>query len=69
MLTAVATNRSYHDACLIYGGRDLVDAVAAGRLSVRGDRSAIDGFLRLFALPDPAPVPQPAAAVSRGGLR
>jgi DNA-binding HxlR family transcriptional regulator/putative sterol carrier protein len=41
-------------AALIYGDRDLTEAIDSGDLSLRGDRSAVERFLTLFSLPEPA---------------
>ncbi|MGH3620386.1 MAG: winged helix-turn-helix transcriptional regulator [Sciscionella sp.] len=42
-------------AALIYGGRDLAEAVRSNDLSFHGDKSAVERFLTLFPLPEPAP--------------
>ncbi|MGH3343831.1 MAG: winged helix-turn-helix transcriptional regulator [Carbonactinosporaceae bacterium] len=42
-------------AALLYGGRDLAEAVRSGDLSFRGDQAAVERFLTLFPLPEPAP--------------
>ncbi|MGH3327547.1 MAG: winged helix-turn-helix transcriptional regulator [Streptomycetales bacterium] len=42
-------------AALLYGGRDLAEAIRSGDLSFGGDRSAAERFLTLFSLPEPAP--------------
>jgi DNA-binding HxlR family transcriptional regulator len=42
-------------AALLYSGRDLTEAVRSGDLAFQGDRSAVERFLILFALPEPAP--------------
>jgi hypothetical protein len=44
-----------------HGRADLGDAEAAGALTIDGDREAAEHFLRLFPLPEPAPVPATAA--------
>ncbi len=39
-------------ARVVYGGRSLSDAVAAGDVAVSGDRAGAERFLTLFSLPD-----------------
>jgi len=51
-------------ATVIYGGRPLGDAVAAGDLTVSGDVAAARNFVRLFTLPEPAAPP-----IELGGAR
>jgi DNA-binding HxlR family transcriptional regulator len=46
-------------AALVYEGRDLADALRAGEIEIEGDRSAVERFLSLFPMPEPA-----ASAVS-----
>jgi DNA-binding HxlR family transcriptional regulator len=48
-------------AALVYDGRGLAEALGSGALAVRGDRAAVERFLTLFSLPEPAaaPAPQP----------
>lgn len=41
-------------AAVVYGGRDLAEAAAAGDVDVEGDRDAAARFLSLFTLPPPA---------------
>jgi DNA-binding HxlR family transcriptional regulator len=41
-------------AALLYGGRPVEEAVAAGDLTITGKTDVIKRFLRLFPLPDPA---------------
>lgn len=41
--------------------RQLDEAVKAGDVAIDGDTAAVDRFLRLFPLPEPAPQPEPAA--------
>ena len=43
-------------AALIYGGRPLADAEAAGDLVVQGDRAAVERLAPLFPLPAKAEV-------------
>lgn len=49
-------------AGLVYGGRPLPDAVAAGDVVVTGDVAAAERFLTLFTLPEKATVAAPEAA-------
>ena len=53
---AVIEGRPEAFASVIYGGRDLADAVSAGDLAVEGDRAAAGRFLGLFPLPAKATV-------------
>ena len=39
---------------LVYEGHDLAEALRSGDVKIEGDRSAVEGFLTLFALPEPA---------------
>ena len=45
-------------AALVFEGRKLGEALRSGELTIEGDRSAVERFLGLFPLPDPA---EPAA--------
>jgi DNA-binding HxlR family transcriptional regulator len=48
-------------ASVIYGGRDLDEAIAAGDVTIQGDRSVVERLFKLFVLPAPARcVPMPA---------
>ncbi len=42
-------------ATLVYAGRPLAEAVESGDLKIEGNRSAVERFLGLFPLPEPAP--------------
>lgn len=42
-------------AALVYGGRGLSEALRSGDLEIEGDRTAVERFLGLFPLPEPAP--------------
>jgi DNA-binding HxlR family transcriptional regulator/putative sterol carrier protein len=42
---------------LLHGVRKLSEAVGSGNAAIEGDRRALTRFLRLFPLPEPAPVP------------
>ena len=48
-------------AALVYGGRDLDEAVRVGELNVGGDVAKLKRFARLFPLPDPAPMTRQAS--------
>jgi hypothetical protein len=41
-------------AALVYGGRGLEEALRSGEVKVEGDGSAVERFLGLFVLPEPA---------------
>ena len=41
-------------AGLVYEGRDLAEAIRSGEVRIEGDGSAVECFLRLFPLPEPA---------------
>ncbi|MDQ3922582.1 MAG: winged helix-turn-helix transcriptional regulator [Actinomycetota bacterium] len=41
-------------AALVYDGRHLPEAVRSGDVKIEGDESAVERFLRLFPLPEPA---------------
>ena len=41
-------------AALVYDGRHLAEAVRSGDLKIEGDESAVERFLGLFPLPEPA---------------
>lgn len=46
-------------AALVFGGRPLEEALCSGEVRIEGDRRAVERFLTLFPLPDPAEsVPQ-----------
>jgi DNA-binding HxlR family transcriptional regulator/putative sterol carrier protein len=45
-------------AAVLWGGRSLADAQRSRKLTIEGDKAAVQRFLRLF------PMPEPAAAVS-----
>jgi DNA-binding HxlR family transcriptional regulator/putative sterol carrier protein len=42
-------------AALVYDGRDLAEAVRSGDLNIDGNKPAVERFLKLFSLPEPAP--------------
>jgi DNA-binding HxlR family transcriptional regulator len=50
-------------AALVYGGRELAEALSSGDLKIQGDRSAVKRFLTLFPLPEPAPASSPSRSV------
>ena len=41
-------------AALVYDGRPLAEALRSGDVEIEGDRSAVERFLGLFVLPEPA---------------
>jgi alkyl sulfatase BDS1-like metallo-beta-lactamase superfamily hydrolase len=41
-------------AALVYEGRPLAEALRSGEVKVEGDESAVERFLTLFPLPEPA---------------
>ncbi len=41
-------------AALVYEGRDLAEALRAGEVKIEGDEAAVERFVRLFPLPEPA---------------
>jgi DNA-binding HxlR family transcriptional regulator len=41
-------------AALVYGGRQLEEALRAGDIEIEGDESAVERFVGLFPLPEPA---------------
>jgi DNA-binding HxlR family transcriptional regulator len=43
-------------ASVIFGGRPIKDAEASGDMTIEGDRGAVESFVRLFPLPEPAAV-------------
>jgi DNA-binding HxlR family transcriptional regulator/putative sterol carrier protein len=43
---------------VLWGGRSIADAKRSGKLTIEGDKKAVERFVRLF------PIPEPAAAVS-----
>ncbi len=44
-------------AAVVYGGRQLEEALRAGDIEVEGDESAVERFVGLFPLPEPAASP------------
>jgi DNA-binding HxlR family transcriptional regulator len=42
-------------AALVYEGRSLDEALRSGDIEIEGDRSAVERFLSLFPMPEPAP--------------
>ena len=42
-------------AALVYEGRSLDEALRSGDIGIEGDRSAVERFLSLFPMPEPAP--------------
>ena len=41
-------------AALVYEGRDLAEALRSGDARIEGDESAVERFVTLFPLPEPA---------------
>src|SRR5215212_7797075 len=41
-------------AALVYEGRDLAEALRSGEVKIEGDEAAVERFVRLFPLPEPA---------------
>jgi ubiquinone biosynthesis protein UbiJ len=41
-------------AALVYEDRDLAEALHSGDVKIEGDESAVESFLGLFPLPEPA---------------
>ena len=41
-------------AALVYEGRELAEALRAGEVKIGGDEAAVERFVRLFPLPEPA---------------
>jgi ubiquinone biosynthesis protein UbiJ len=41
-------------AALVYEGRELAEALRAGEVKTEGDEAAVERFVRLFPLPEPA---------------
>jgi DNA-binding HxlR family transcriptional regulator/putative sterol carrier protein len=41
-------------AALVYEGRELAEALRAGEVKIEGDEAAVERFVRLFSLPEPA---------------
>ncbi|MFF5721566.1 winged helix-turn-helix transcriptional regulator [Streptomyces buecherae] len=44
-------------ASVVYGGRDMTEATHASDLAIKGDLTAVERFLSLFSLPEPAAQP------------
>jgi DNA-binding HxlR family transcriptional regulator/putative sterol carrier protein len=45
---------------VLWGGRALADAQRSGRMTIEGDKAAVERFIRLFPLPEPAAAAIPA---------
>jgi DNA-binding HxlR family transcriptional regulator len=45
---------------VLWKGRSLADAQRSGSMTIAGDKKAVQRFVRLFPMPDPAPAPGPA---------
>ena len=48
---------------LVYGGRQLEEALSSGEVRIEGDRGAVERFLGLFPLPEPAAAPAAGVGV------
>jgi DNA-binding HxlR family transcriptional regulator len=44
---------------VLWGGRSLADASRSGDLTIEGDKAAVERFLRLFPMPEPAAADSP----------
>lgn len=53
---AVVTSDPDTLAMIVYGGRDLDEAVRAGDIAIDGDKAVVARFVRLFPLPEKAPM-------------
>jgi DNA-binding HxlR family transcriptional regulator len=42
---------------VLWGGRSLADAQRSGSMTIEGDKAAVQRFVRLFPMPEPAPGP------------
>ena len=47
---------------IVFAGRELDEAIAAGQLKLTGSREAFQALLGVFALPEPAPPPERSPA-------
>jgi DNA-binding HxlR family transcriptional regulator len=45
---------------VLWEGRSLADAQRSGTMTIEGDRAAVDRFVRLFPMPEPAAADKPA---------
>ncbi len=52
---AVVTSDPNALAAVIYGGRELAEALGTGDVEISGDRTAVERFIKLFPLPERAP--------------
>jgi alkyl sulfatase BDS1-like metallo-beta-lactamase superfamily hydrolase len=43
-------------AAVLWGGRRLAEARRSGRMTIEGDKAAVERFVRLFPMPEPAAV-------------
>jgi DNA-binding HxlR family transcriptional regulator len=60
--TAIIEGAPVALAAVVYGGRDLAEAISAGDVRVDGDEASAARFPTLFTLPEKAPLPHPAPA-------
>jgi DNA-binding HxlR family transcriptional regulator len=47
-------------AAVLWGGRSLADAQRSGTMTIAGDEAAVDRFVQLFPMPEPAAAASPA---------
>ena len=47
-------------ASVLWGAQPLADAQRSGRLTIEGDAAAVERFVRLFPIPEPAAAAKPA---------
>ena len=47
-------------AAVLWGGQSPADARRGGTMTIEGDEAAVERFVRLFPMPEPAAVPRPA---------
>ena len=47
-------------AAVLWGGQRLADAGPSGRMTIEGDKAAVERFMRLFPMPEPAVAVSPA---------
>ena len=47
-------------AAVLWGGRSLADAQRSGTITIKGDKTAVERFVQLFPMPEPAAAAGPA---------
>jgi DNA-binding HxlR family transcriptional regulator/putative sterol carrier protein len=55
----IGTDPATLDAVL-WGGRSVAEAQRSGRMTIEGDKAAVERFVRLFPMPEPAAAASPA---------